>query len=48
MLDEGVLNGRFAWAIVFALLTPSIAARSQDPARVAPLNLPRTTESSAT
>ena len=36
MLDEGVLNGRFAWAIAFALLAPSIAARSQDSARVRP------------
>ena len=36
MFDEGVLNRRFAWAIVFALLTPSIAARSQAPTRVAP------------
>jgi len=28
MRDEGGLNARFAWAIAFALLAPSIAARA--------------------
>ena len=50
MLDanERVLNGRFAWAIAFALLAPSITARSQDAARALPLSHRRTTGSSAT